>query len=139
MHRGDVLLLWKLLVRFCGLLRNFSELIALLLQTWHELARPQVHGYDMQTICALSRYRFASGAEEKIVRTFQAPANFVQNFRRICNVNEEDVEGDVVIRCKRINGKTIKSQYFNLNRLFLSLAKRSIGTIVGSFKQSCLR
>lgn len=40
-------------------------------ETWHEIARPQVHGYDMQTICALSRYRFASGAEEKIVRTFQ--------------------------------------------------------------------
>lgn len=69
------------------------------MKTWHELARPQVHGYDMQTLCTLSRYRFASGAEEKIVRTFQAPANFVQNFRRICN-ETEDEEGDAVIKCK---------------------------------------
>lgn len=77
-------------------------LLHLLLQTWHELARPQVHGYDMQTICTLSRYRFASGAEEKIARTFQAPANFVQNFRRICNVTKDE-EGDAVIECKLLN------------------------------------
>ncbi|XP_030381298.1 probable elongator complex protein 2 [Scaptodrosophila lebanonensis] len=51
--------------------------------TWHELARPQVHGYDMQALAILSRYRFASGAEEKIVRTFQATANFIENFRHI--------------------------------------------------------
>lgn len=55
----------------------------------------------MQTICSLSRYRFASGAEEKIIRTFQAPANFVQNIRRICKVTE-DAEGDAVIECKKI-------------------------------------
>lgn len=63
----------------------------------------------MQTICALSLYRFASGAEEKIVRTFQAPANFVQNFRRICNVNDDDAEGDIVIKCKRNHNTTISS------------------------------
>lgn len=88
----------------------------------------------MQTICALSRYRFASGAEEKIVRTFQAPANFVQNFRRICDVKVEDVEGDVIIRCKRVDGQSIKAQHFKSNCLFLSIAKRSIGTIVGPVK-----
>ncbi|KAJ9593552.1 hypothetical protein L9F63_014892, partial [Diploptera punctata] len=51
--------------------------------TWHELARPQVHGYDMSCIAVLSRYRFASGAEEKVIRAFQAPNNFVDNFYRI--------------------------------------------------------
>lgn len=87
----------------CFTCLNVAEPIAFCFQTWHELARPQVHGYDMQTICALSRYRFASGAEEKIVRTFQAPADFVQNFRRICSVDDDDAEGDVVIKCKQIS------------------------------------
>ncbi|KAH8370895.1 hypothetical protein KR093_005504 [Drosophila rubida] len=64
--------------------------------TWHELARPQVHGYDMQTLALLSRYRFASGAEEKIVRTFQAPANFIENFRHISRL-ENDAAGDALL------------------------------------------
>lgn len=68
-------------------------------ETWHELARPQVHGYDMQALALLSRYKFASGAEEKIVRTFQASANFIENFRRITKV-EEDKEGDELLECK---------------------------------------
>ncbi|KAJ6642507.1 Elongator complex protein 2 [Pseudolycoriella hygida] len=66
--------------------------------TWHELARPQVHGYDMRTVAVLGRYSFASGAEEKIIRTFSAPGNFVENFRRICRISsEEDSEGSVII------------------------------------------
>lgn len=70
-------------------------------ETWHELARPQVHGYDMQALALLSRYKFASGAEEKIVRTFQASANFIENFRRITGV-KEDKEGDLLLECKYI-------------------------------------
>ncbi|EAT43673.1 AAEL004896-PA [Aedes aegypti] len=65
--------------------------------TWHEIARPQVHGYDMQCLCMLSRYRFASGAEEKIVRIFQAPANFVENLRQLCEV-DEDPEGEEILK-----------------------------------------
>ncbi|XP_017054373.1 probable elongator complex protein 2 [Drosophila ficusphila] len=64
--------------------------------TWHELARPQVHGYDMQALALLSRYKFASGAEEKIVRTFQAPANFIENFRHISKITN-DVAGDALL------------------------------------------
>lgn len=37
----------------------------------------------------LSRYKFASGAEEKVIRVFEAPANFVENFRRICGIGSE--------------------------------------------------
>ncbi|KAH8367125.1 hypothetical protein KR084_001812 [Drosophila pseudotakahashii] len=64
--------------------------------TWHELARPQVHGYDMQALALLSRYKFASGAEEKIVRTFQAPANFIENFRHISGIKKDDA-GDALL------------------------------------------
>ena len=33
---------------------------------WCEIARPQVHGYDMQCLSMLGRYRLASGADEKV-------------------------------------------------------------------------
>ncbi|XP_055530901.1 elongator complex protein 2 [Wyeomyia smithii] len=65
--------------------------------TWHEIARPQVHGYDMQCLCMLSRYKFASGAEEKIVRIFQAPSNFVENFHQLCGIGN-DLEGELILR-----------------------------------------
>ena len=72
--------------------------------TWHELARPQVHGYDMACIAVLSRYRFASGAEEKVIRAFQAPVNFVNNFHRICKIqSDKDMDQQ--------HGKLIFSQY----------------------------
>lgn len=54
----------------------------------------------MQAICKLSRFRFASGAEEKIVRTFQAPANFIENFKNLCNISSEEI--DAIIECKLI-------------------------------------
>lgn len=51
---------------------------------WYEMARPQVHGYDVQCLALLGRYRFASGADEKVVRVFEAPSNFLDNFSRLC-------------------------------------------------------
>ena len=67
------------------------------LKTYHEIARPQVHGHDMQCIAVLSRYKFASAAEEKIVRTFQAPGNFVENFRNLAGV-AHDADGDEILK-----------------------------------------
>lgn len=64
---------------------------------YYEIARPQVHGYDMQCLAVLSRYRFASAAEEKIVRTFQAPGNFVENLRNLVGL-ANDAEGDAIIQ-----------------------------------------
>lgn len=55
--------------------------------TWHELGRPQVHGYDLTCIASLGRFRFASGAEEKVIRIFQAPRNFLENLARISGID----------------------------------------------------
>ncbi|CAL4060202.1 unnamed protein product, partial [Meganyctiphanes norvegica] len=60
--------------------------------TWHEVGRPQVHGYDMACIAALKNLQFASGAEEKVIRAFTAPANFIKNFGQICKY---DVSSDL--------------------------------------------
>ena len=45
-------------------------------ESWHEIGRPQIHGYDMSCLAILKPYIFASGAEEKVVRIFTAPLTF---------------------------------------------------------------
>ncbi|KAJ2952462.1 hypothetical protein O0L34_g6771 [Tuta absoluta] len=50
---------------------------------WHEIARPQVHGYDMASLALVTATTFASAAEEKVIRVFRAPANFTHNFENI--------------------------------------------------------
>ncbi|XP_057684409.1 elongator complex protein 2 isoform X2 [Corythoichthys intestinalis] len=57
--------------------------------TWHEISRPQIHGYDMQCLATLGRFRFVSGADEKVLRVFQAPRNFVDNFANISGTSKE--------------------------------------------------
>lgn len=48
--------------------------------TWHEIARPQIHGYDLKCLAMINRFQFVSGADEKVLRVFSAPRNFVENF-----------------------------------------------------------
>ncbi|XP_063778997.1 elongator complex protein 2 isoform X2 [Pseudophryne corroboree] len=55
--------------------------------TWHEIARPQIHGYDMQCIAMIGRFQFVSGADEKVLRVFSAPKNFIENFSQISNTS----------------------------------------------------
>ena len=42
--------------------------------SWHEISRPQVHGYDLNCISALGELMFISGADEKLLRVFKEPS-----------------------------------------------------------------
>ncbi|KAG0414286.1 hypothetical protein HPB47_008567 [Ixodes persulcatus] len=55
--------------------------------SWKEIARPQVHGYDMSCITSIGQLRFVSGADEKVLRAFEGTRNFVDNFKRISHVD----------------------------------------------------
>lgn len=57
--------------------------------TWHEISRPQIHGYDMQCLAMVGRFQFVSGADEKVLRVFQAPRNFVENYANISGTSKE--------------------------------------------------
>ncbi|KAI0028203.1 WD40 repeat-like protein, partial [Vararia minispora EC-137] len=50
---------------------------------WHELARPQVHGYDLVGAAFLNALRFVSVADEKVARVFEAPRGFVRTVRAL--------------------------------------------------------
>ena len=57
---------------------------------WGELGRPQVHGYDLTCVAFLDRLRFASGADEKVVRLFDAPKGFAASLYGL-GVTPEDL------------------------------------------------
>ncbi|KAI7798441.1 elongator complex protein 2 [Triplophysa rosa] len=61
--------------------------------TWHEISRPQIHGYDVQCLTMVGRFQFVSGADEKVLRVFRAPRNFVENFASISCTSLEKLLG----------------------------------------------
>ncbi|RKP26433.1 WD40-repeat-containing domain protein [Syncephalis pseudoplumigaleata] len=63
---------------------------------WYEMARPQVHGYDLQCATFTGDYQFASGADEKVVRVFDAPASFVRSLAAL--TEQVDLLADVESR-----------------------------------------
>lgn len=50
---------------------------------WTEIARPQIHGYDMTDAAFISPYRFASTGDEKVTRVFDAPGGFVESLQSL--------------------------------------------------------
>ncbi|KAH7048578.1 WD40-repeat-containing domain protein [Linnemannia elongata] len=51
--------------------------------TWHEIARPQIHGYDAQCIAFTDKWTFVSGSDEKVLRVFDAPQTFVRSLAQL--------------------------------------------------------
>ncbi|XP_014225348.1 probable elongator complex protein 2 [Trichogramma pretiosum] len=49
--------------------------------SWHQISRPQIHGYGLTSLAILGAFKFASGAEEKVIRVFEAPEVFKDFFR----------------------------------------------------------
>ena len=61
---------------------------------WAECARPQVHGHDIRCMTTIESNRFASGAEEKVIRVFRSTRNFRENFEAITGYNVGETEGE---------------------------------------------
>ena len=89
------------------------------LVTWHELSRPQVHGYDMSCIASLGPFQFASGAEEKVIRVFHAPQNFFENYERICRQtrDQSQVERNLLFSQLNFSLELVSHYYFYFVRL----------------------
>jgi len=58
--------------------------------TWHEIARPQIHGYDMKCIACVNRGTYVSGAEEKVIRVFAAPGSFFDSLSQISQITSDN-------------------------------------------------
>ncbi|GEQ71182.1 hypothetical protein JCM33374_g4863 [Metschnikowia sp. JCM 33374] len=54
--------------------------------TWHEFARPQIHGYDMICVDNVSATKFVSGGDEKILRVFEMTQSINGLLNKFCGV-----------------------------------------------------
>jgi elongator complex protein 2 len=54
--------------------------------SWHEFSRPQIHGYDLNCLDALTDSQFISGADEKLLRVFDEPKGVAEMLKRLCDI-----------------------------------------------------
>uniref|UniRef100_A0A7S3G6Y8 Elongator complex protein 2 n=1 Tax=Palpitomonas bilix TaxID=652834 RepID=A0A7S3G6Y8_9EUKA len=66
---------------------------------WVEIARPQVHGYDLQDCAFVPNCgnRLVSAAEEKTMRVFDAPKTYYERCHGVMGMEVPSLEGDLPI------------------------------------------
>ncbi|KAI0427434.1 WD40-repeat-containing domain protein [Xylaria sp. FL1042] len=64
--------------------------------TWHEMARPQIHGYDLNCIDTLGGSQFVSGADEKLMRVFDEPKAVAKLLGRLCGISDSSAAVDAM-------------------------------------------
>ncbi|XP_076912812.1 elongator complex protein 2-like [Bidens hawaiensis] len=68
--------------------------------TWYEIARPQVHGHDINCLAMINgkgNYRYVSGADEKVGRVFEAPLSFLKTLNHATSHLHDDLQADVQV------------------------------------------
>lgn len=65
--------------RAYSLIQNETE------QAWHEVSRPQIHGYDLKGVQFVKPFQYVSIADEKVLRVFEAPKSFITNLGTLVN------------------------------------------------------
>lgn len=83
--------------------------------SWHEIARPQVHGHDLNCLAVLRgvvNHHYVSGAEEKVARVFEAPGAFLKTLDRIT--------GDTATSADTLRAEDAKILGANMSALSLS-------------------
>ena len=61
--------------------------------SWHEMSRPQIHGYDLNCIDSIGQTQFISGADEKLLRVFDEPRNTAELLHNLCSIQAENEQG----------------------------------------------
>ncbi|AAS51112.1 ACL116Wp [Eremothecium gossypii ATCC 10895] len=57
--------------------------------TWHEFARPQIHGYDMICLEPISDTQFISAGDEKVLRSFNEPRAIAKLLERLSGISAD--------------------------------------------------
>lgn len=59
--------------------------------TWHEFARPQIHGYHLNCVASIGPHQFISGADEKLLRVFNEPRAVANMMTRLCKIGAPEL------------------------------------------------
>ncbi|KAJ2683875.1 Elongator subunit elp2 [Coemansia spiralis] len=60
-----------------------ARLYAPVARGWREIARPQIHGYDMRCAAFVSPFIYVSGSDEMVLRVFTATQQFVASWQAL--------------------------------------------------------
>ena len=80
--------------------------------SWHEMARPQIHGYNLNCIDSIDQTRFVSGADEKLLRVFDEPRAIAGLLNRLCGIHnaiEEQLPDAADIPVLGLSNKAIEN------------------------------
>lgn len=61
-------------------------------RSWHEMARPQIHGYILNCIDSLGQTQIISGADEKLLRVFDEPRATAELLDQLCGIKTSGQE-----------------------------------------------
>ncbi|KAK6334936.1 hypothetical protein TWF718_010376 [Orbilia javanica] len=61
-------------------------------KSFYEFSRPQIHGYDINSIVSISPTKFVSGADEKLMRVFGEPRGIAKMLEEMCGIQQADME-----------------------------------------------
>lgn len=61
-------------------------------KSWHELSRPQIHGYDLNCIETHGESQFVSGADEKLLRVFDEPKGVADLLEQLCGITSRSTK-----------------------------------------------
>lgn len=94
--------------------------------SWHEIARPQVHGHDINCVTVIygsGNHRFVSGADEKVARVFEAPSSFLKTLKHSVVQKlgySEDFQEDVLILGANMSALGLSQKPIYVHGSFLS-------------------
>lgn len=99
--------------------------------SWHEVARPQVHGHDINCVAIIQgkgNHRFVCGADEKVARVFEAPLSFLKTLNYAVSSGsdvQEDIQLGVQILGANMSalGLSQKPIYVHGNSSLLGMAR----------------
>lgn len=80
--------------------------------SWHEIARPQVHGHDLNCLAVIQgmgNHQYVSGAEEKVARVFEAPAAFLKTLEYTIGYTDYDRQESVRLEDVKVLGANMSA------------------------------
>ncbi|KAL9640507.1 MAG: hypothetical protein Q9164_000257 [Protoblastenia rupestris] len=82
------------------------------ISSWHEMARPQIHGYDLNCLDSFGQTQFISGADEKLLRVFDEPratAHLLEELSDIKIVSNQELPDAANIPVLGLSNKAVNS------------------------------